>query len=407
MEHDDREYAYMLNEELKDVEPDAGLHGRVRDGIARNVVRLHRRNTALGSVAIAVVLTMAQHGDAVFGRNGTLPQLIAAMAAERQAEKMSRTLGSAPVQQTGTALQTSVVAVQAVNDSALSETDGILALVVSERASKPVEDVLTMRTDGMGWGLIMTQLDVSGRDVGEAMSQAETTALASLRADVIAVQDVLGEAEQDQERQQQQDQERQQQQDQERQQQQDQERQQQQDQERQQQQDQERQQQQDQERQQQQDQERQQQQDQERQQQQDQERQQQQDQERQQQQDQERQQQQDQERQQQQDQERQQQQTDLSVTMWQGTIASILPDGQFIKLTETNLPFVFRISMTCVLHGTKDEAIEFVSLVVGQKVTITGKVLADGSVEVMKLVLMTETSTTPQPENPGQGNGKH
>jgi hypothetical protein len=93
--------------------------------------------------------------------------------------------------------------------------------------------------------------------------------------------------------------------------------------------------------------------------------------------------------------------------MWQGTIASILPDGQFIKLTETNLPFVFRISMTCVLHGTKDEAIEFVSLVVGQKVTITGKVLADGSVEVMKLVLMTETSTTPQPENPGQGNGKH
>ncbi|MBA4364653.1 MAG: hypothetical protein C0398_01430 [Coprothermobacter sp.] len=180
MEHDDREYTDMLNDELKDVEPGAGLHGKVRDGIARNIVRVHRRNTALGAVAVAIVLTMALSTvTPVFGRNGTLPQVIAAMAAERQAEKMSRTLGAAPVQQTGTALQTSVATVQAVSDSALSETDGILALVIAERANKPVADVLKMRTDGLGWGLIMAQLNVSGRDIGEAMSQAETVAVAS------------------------------------------------------------------------------------------------------------------------------------------------------------------------------------------------------------------------------------
>jgi hypothetical protein len=180
MEHDDREYTDMLNEGLKDVEPDAELHGKVRDGIARNVVRVRRRNTAFGAVAIAIVVTMALSTvTPVFGRNGTLPQVIAAMSAERQAGKMSKMLGTAPVEQTGTALQTSTATVQAVSDSALSETDGILALVIAERSGKSVTEVLEMRTDGLGWGRIMAQLDVSGRDIGEAMSQAEATAVAS------------------------------------------------------------------------------------------------------------------------------------------------------------------------------------------------------------------------------------
>ena len=120
MEHDDREYADMLNDELKDVVPDAGLHGKVRDRIARNVVLVRRRNTALGAVATAIVLTIGLSTvTPVFGRNGTLPQVIAAIAAERQAEKMSKTLGTGPVQQTGTALQTSVATVQAVSDLSL------------------------------------------------------------------------------------------------------------------------------------------------------------------------------------------------------------------------------------------------------------------------------------------------
>jgi len=174
MEHNDREYTDMLNEELKEVKPGAGLHSKVRDGIARNAVHMHRRNTALGAVAIAIVLTMGLSAvTPVFGRNGTLPQVITAMAAERQAKKMSKTLGTAPVQQTGTALQTSVTTVQAVSDSALSETDGILALVIAERSGKSVTEVLKLRTDGLGWGIIMAQLNVSGRDIGKAMSQVK------------------------------------------------------------------------------------------------------------------------------------------------------------------------------------------------------------------------------------------
>src|SRR5450830_1270733 len=180
MEHNDREYTDMLNNELKDIEPGAGLHSKVRDGIAANAVHMRRRNTALGAVVIAIVLTMGLSAvTPVFGRNGTLPQVITAMAAERQAKKMSKTLGTAPVQQTGTALQTSVTTVQTVSDSALSETDGVLALVIANKSDTSVEDVLKLRTDVLGWGRIMAQLNVSGRDIGKAMSQAETVAVAS------------------------------------------------------------------------------------------------------------------------------------------------------------------------------------------------------------------------------------
>jgi len=177
MEHNDREYTDMLNNELKDIEPGAGLHSKVRDGIARNVVHMRRRNTALGAVVIAVILTMGLSAvTPVFGRNGTLPQVITAMAAERQAKKMSKTLGTAPVQQTGTALQTSVTTVQAVSDGALSETDGVLALVIANKSGTPVADVLKLRATGLGWGRIMAQLNVSGRDIGKAMSQVKAAA---------------------------------------------------------------------------------------------------------------------------------------------------------------------------------------------------------------------------------------
>src|SRR5450830_1095240 len=177
MEHNDREYTDMLNNELKDIEPGAGLHSKVRDGIARNVVHMRRRNTALGAVVIAVILTMGLSAvTPVFGRNGTLPQVITAMAAEQQAKKISKTLGTAPVEQTGTALQTSVTTVQTVSDSALSETDGVLALVIANKSGKPVADVLTLRATGLGWGRIMAQLNVSGRDIGKAMSQVKGAA---------------------------------------------------------------------------------------------------------------------------------------------------------------------------------------------------------------------------------------
>ncbi len=180
MEHDDRKYTDMLNEGLKDVEPDAELHSKVRIAITRNVVHVRRRNTAFRAVAIAIVLTMALSTvTPVFGRNGTLPQVIAAMAAQRQAQKMTETLGTATVQQTSAALLVPEMTVQTVADSTLSETDSILALVIADRAGKPVGEVVALRSQGLGWGVIMAKLGISGHDISEAVGQAQATAVAS------------------------------------------------------------------------------------------------------------------------------------------------------------------------------------------------------------------------------------
>ncbi|HWQ22111.1 MAG TPA: DUF5666 domain-containing protein [Clostridia bacterium] len=180
MEHDDRKYTDMLNEGLKDVEPDAELHGKVREAITRNVARVRRRNTAFGAVAIAIVLTVALSTvTPVFGRNGTLPQVVAAMAAQRQAQKMTETLGTATVQQTSAALLVPEATVQTVADSTLSETDSILALVIADRVGKPVGEVVALRSQGLGWGVIMAQLGISGHDISEAVGRAQATAVAS------------------------------------------------------------------------------------------------------------------------------------------------------------------------------------------------------------------------------------
>src|SRR5450830_1598006 len=149
MEHDDREYTDLLNDELKDIEPGTGLHSKVRDGIARNVVRVRRRNTALGAVVIAVILTMGLSAvTPVFGRNGTLPQVITDMAAERQAKKISKTLGKSPVEQTEAALQTSEATAQTVSDSAVSDSEGVLAVIISKKSGALVTEVLALRATG-------------------------------------------------------------------------------------------------------------------------------------------------------------------------------------------------------------------------------------------------------------------
>jgi len=180
MEHDDREYRDMLNQGLRDVEPSDELHAKVRGGIARNVTHTRHRNTALGTLALVIVTTMVLSSvTPVFGRNGTLPQVINAMAAERQAQKITRTLGTATVEQTSAALLVPEATVQAVADSALSETDSILALVIADRAGKPVGDVIALRNRGLGWGVIMAQLGISGHDISEAVGQAQAAASAS------------------------------------------------------------------------------------------------------------------------------------------------------------------------------------------------------------------------------------
>jgi hypothetical protein len=48
--------------------------------------------------------------------------------------------------------------------------------VIANKSGAPVADVLKLRATGLGWGRIMAQLNVSGRDIGKAMSQVKAAA---------------------------------------------------------------------------------------------------------------------------------------------------------------------------------------------------------------------------------------
>ena len=70
-------------------------------------------------------------------------------------------------------------------------------------------------------------------------------------------------------------------------------------------------------------------------------------------------------------------------------------------------PTVYWILATSVLQDASHHALTLAALqtlqgTAAQKVTIQGRLLADGTVNVVKIVLTTDTST-----KPGKGNGKH
>ncbi|MGB9667134.1 MAG: hypothetical protein ACPL2N_07465, partial [Candidatus Cryosericum sp.] len=115
------------------------------------------------------------------------------------------------------------------------------------------------------------------------------------------------------------------------------------------------------------------------------------------------------------------QQTDPAVKTWQGTIANVVAQpgvngaGEsalgVVLLAEQGQPSIFWVLSTSVLQDAGSHVITLAELqalpnLATQKVTIQGKLLADGSVDIVKLVLTTG-GTTSQPENPGKGNGKH
>jgi hypothetical protein len=121
------------------------------------------------------------------------------------------------------------------------------------------------------------------------------------------------------------------------------------------------------------------------------------------------------------------QQTDPSIKTWQITIGGVTvfpqtvsnPAGEpmigVVSLTQPGQPTFYWILTTSVLQGTKANGGHFVLTLADlealqkggpQAVTIQGKLLADGSVDIVKLTVTTVgTTTTPEPTNPGKGKG--
>jgi hypothetical protein len=111
---------------------------------------------------------------------------------------------------------------------------------------------------------------------------------------------------------------------------------------------------------------------------------------------------------------------DASVQTWQGTIATVFPPtgsdlGAILVNGAAGQPVLYRMTSTSVLQGTKANgghttltlaALQALPTTPPQAVTIQGKLLADGTVAIVKLTVTTVSTTTiTEPTNPGKGKG--
>jgi len=111
---------------------------------------------------------------------------------------------------------------------------------------------------------------------------------------------------------------------------------------------------------------------------------------------------------------------DPSVQTWQGTIAAVFPPagsdlGAVLVSAAAGQPVLYRMTSTSVLQGTKANgghyaltlaALQALPTTPPQAVTIEGKLLADGTVAIVKLTVTTvSTTAVTEPTNPGKGKG--
>ncbi|PIP49589.1 MAG: hypothetical protein COX13_03185, partial [Caldiserica bacterium CG23_combo_of_CG06-09_8_20_14_all_35_60] len=96
----------------------------------------------------------------VFGRNGTLPQLISGISLEKNAMTFSGTIEA----------QSEVL--NEIKAKGLSTSDSIIILAILDKTDVPVDKIIEMRLSGTGWGKILADLGISLSTVQQTLEQA-------------------------------------------------------------------------------------------------------------------------------------------------------------------------------------------------------------------------------------------
>ena len=143
----------------------------VEEGMATKLMeRIKARNGAIRKRKIlmfTVVLTLSfliamSSIVPVFGKNGTLPQLISGISLEKSATTFSGTIETQPE------------ILNQLKVNGLSTSDSIIILAILDKTSIPVEKIIEMRLNGMGWGKILADLGISLNTVQQTLVQAST-----------------------------------------------------------------------------------------------------------------------------------------------------------------------------------------------------------------------------------------
>jgi hypothetical protein len=128
----------------------------------RNHILMRRKIlTISASLVVAFLLAMSSVVP-VFGRNGTLPQLISGIALEKTATSFTGTI------------ETQQEILNQLKDQGLSNSDSIIILSLIQNSDVSLQKIIEMRQSGMGWGKILANLGVSTSTVQQTLEQAST-----------------------------------------------------------------------------------------------------------------------------------------------------------------------------------------------------------------------------------------
>lgn len=125
----------------------------------RNAIRRRKIYILSVSLALAFLITMSSVVP-VFGKNGTLLQLISGISLEKSATTFSGTIEA----------QSEVL--NEIKAKGLSTSDSIIALALLDKTDEPVDKIIEMRASGLGWGKILSDLGISLSTVQQTLEQA-------------------------------------------------------------------------------------------------------------------------------------------------------------------------------------------------------------------------------------------
>ncbi|NCQ53064.1 MAG: hypothetical protein GW803_03105, partial [Caldiserica bacterium] len=127
--------------------------------IRNNTIRRKRIFTLSMVLTLSFLIAMSSIVP-VFGRNGTLPQLISGISLEKNAMTFSGTIEA----------QSEVL--NEIKAKGLSTSDSIIILAILDKTDVPVDKIIEMRLSGTGWGKILADLGISLSTVQQTLEQA-------------------------------------------------------------------------------------------------------------------------------------------------------------------------------------------------------------------------------------------
>ena len=141
------------------VEDEAATKVMERIKIRNNTIRKKRIFTLSMVLTLSFLIAMSSIVP-VFGRNGTLPQLISGISLEKNAMTFSGTIEA----------QSEVL--NEIKAKGLSTSDSIIILAILDKTDVPVDKIIEMRLSGTGWGKILADLGISLSTVQQTLEQA-------------------------------------------------------------------------------------------------------------------------------------------------------------------------------------------------------------------------------------------